>query len=51
VLLNGPAARLANTGDKVIVITYCQLPEDKARTIKAEIVLVDDKNKVKETTD
>lgn len=50
-LLNGPAARLGNMGDKVIVISYCQMPEDKARTIKAKIVLVDDNNKPKETTD
>lgn len=49
VLLNGPAARLGNMGDKVIVISYCQLPEDKAKTVKAKIVLVDDKNKAKET--
>ena len=44
VLLNGPAARLGTVGDKVIIISYCQVPANKAKDLKAKIVLVDDKN-------
>ena len=49
VLLNGPAARLGTVGDKVIIISYCQIPADKAMELKAKIVLVDDKNRLKES--
>ena len=48
ILLNGPAARLGTLGDKVIIISYCQIPADEAKVLKAEIVLVDDKNRPKE---
>jgi len=48
VLLNGPAARLGITGDKIIIISYCQISLDKAKDLKAKIVLVDDKNRPKE---
>ena len=48
VLLNGPAARLGTVGDKVIIISYCQVPADKAKDLQAKIVLVDGKNKPKE---
>jgi len=48
VLLNGPAARLGTVGDKVIIISYCQVPADKAKDLQAKIVLVDDENKPKE---
>jgi len=47
VLLNGPAARLGTVGDKVIIISYCQVPADKAKDLQAKIVLVDDENKPK----
>ncbi len=45
VLLNGPAARMGETGDTIIVLTYCQLPEEKARTFNPRIVLVDERNR------
>ena len=48
VLLNGPAARLGIVGDKVIIISYCQISSDKAKNMKAKIVLLDDKNRPKE---
>jgi aspartate 1-decarboxylase len=48
VLLNGPAARLGTIGDKVIIISYCQISADKAKDLKAKTVLVDDKNRPKE---
>ena len=48
VLLNGPAARLGTVGDKVIIISYCQVAADKAKDLQAKIVMVDDGNKPKE---
>jgi len=48
VLLNGPAARLGSVGDVVIIISYCQVPSEKARDLRARIVLVDEKNRPKE---
>lgn len=48
VLLNGPAARLGTIGDKAIIISYCQIPAQKAKDLQAKIVFVDDENKLKE---
>ncbi len=47
VLLNGPAARLGTTGDKVIIISCCQVSDEKAKDLKAKVVFVDDENKPK----
>lgn len=46
VCLNGPAARLGQVGDEVIVITYILLSPEQAATFKPTIVKVDKKNKV-----
>jgi aspartate 1-decarboxylase len=43
--LNGAAARLALTGDKVIIVAYASLDNDEARTFKPSVVLVDEKNR------
>ena len=48
VLLNGAAARLGETGDKVIIISYCEISAEKAKDCKATIVLVDENNKPRE---
>uniref|UniRef100_A0A7C2I1F7 Aspartate 1-decarboxylase n=1 Tax=Ammonifex degensii TaxID=42838 RepID=A0A7C2I1F7_9THEO len=45
VCLNGPAARLAQPGDKVIVIAYAFVPYQEARGFRPRIVVVDEKNK------
>jgi aspartate 1-decarboxylase len=44
--LNGALARLAQVGDKVIIISYCIIPEEKAVTHKTKVVLVDEKNRM-----
>ncbi|PSQ95431.1 MAG: aspartate 1-decarboxylase [Bacteroidetes bacterium SW_9_63_38] len=49
VCLNGPAARLAATGDQVIVISYAELTPSEARQHHPRVVLVDEDNNVKET--
>jgi len=48
VLLNGPAARLGTVADKVIIISYCQVPAEKAKELQVKILIVDDGNKPKE---
>ena len=48
ILLNGPAARLGTAGDKFIIISYCQVSDEKAKDLKAKVVFVDDKNRLKE---
>jgi len=48
VLLNGPAARLGTAGDKVIIISYCQVPDEKAKDLKVKVVFVDNENKPKQ---
>lgn len=40
VLLNGPAARLAETGDLVVIIAYANCPEPAARAFRPRIVHV-----------
>lgn len=45
IMLNGPAARMGTVGDKVIVLTYCEVENDEARGFKPKVVHVDDKNR------
>jgi aspartate 1-decarboxylase len=45
--VNGAAARLVQKGDKVIVVTYCQLDATEARNYAPTVVLLDDANDVK----
>ena len=45
--VNGAAARLVQKGDKVIVVTYGQLPIEEARNYAPTVVLLDDNNRVK----
>ena len=44
VCMNGPAARLTNVGDRIIVITYARMSEEEAQSHKPRIVLLDGKN-------
>ncbi|NCC50862.1 MAG: aspartate 1-decarboxylase [Spartobacteria bacterium] len=43
-MLNGPAARLGIVGDKVIVLTYCTVSDEEAKTHRSQVIHVDDKN-------
>jgi len=45
--VNGAAARLVQRGDKVIVVTYCQLDAAEARNYAPTVVLLDEGNEVK----
>jgi aspartate 1-decarboxylase len=46
IVLNGAAARLVQTGDKIIVISYAQLTADEVAGHKSRVVHVDDENKI-----
>ena len=47
VSLNGAAARMAQRGDRVIVMGFCLIDDREARDWKPAIVFVDDRNKLK----
>ncbi|MEV7780627.1 aspartate 1-decarboxylase [Kitasatospora sp. NPDC088351] len=49
VIVNGAAARLVATGDKVIIIAYGQLSDDEVEKHEPRVVHVDDQNRVLET--
>ncbi|MBN1759277.1 MAG: aspartate 1-decarboxylase [Chitinispirillaceae bacterium] len=44
-LLNGPAARLGMPGDRVVVISYCEIEQSELATLVPRIVFVDKKNR------
>ncbi|SCZ80701.1 aspartate 1-decarboxylase [Acidaminobacter hydrogenoformans] len=51
ICLNGAAARHVHVGDNVIIIAYCWIDAEEARTFKPSVVFVDDKNRISEITD
>ncbi|AIE60518.1 aspartate 1-decarboxylase [Bacillus methanolicus] len=48
VCLNGAAARLVQEGDVVIIISYVLVPEEKVKTHKPKVAIMDEKNKIVE---
>lgn len=46
-MLNGPAARAGLSGDKVVVLTYANVDEKELANHKPRIVLVDEKNRLR----
>ncbi len=51
VCLNGPAARLAQRGDEIIVISYADMSHEEAQKHRPRVVLVDEDNNPKEIID
>jgi len=49
ICLNGAAARLVAKGDIVIILTYCDVEEEKARNYHPRLVYVDAENKITHT--
>ncbi|MDD5729588.1 MAG: aspartate 1-decarboxylase [Candidatus Omnitrophica bacterium] len=47
ICLNGPSARGACIGDEVIIVSYVSVDEKEAKTVKARIVSVDERNRIK----
>jgi len=48
--INGAAARCVQPGDKIIIMTYCLIDEEKARKFKPTVVFIEGENKIKEIT-
>jgi len=46
ICLNGAAARLGECGDKVIIISYAQVPDNEVKDWTGCVVQVDDQNNV-----
>lgn len=45
ICLNGAAARLVQKGDVVIIVAYCSMPYEQAKTFQPNVVFVDEKNR------
>lgn len=50
ICLNGAAARLVQPGDVVIIIAYCILDQEEAKTFEPNVVFLDLNNKIVEIT-
>lgn len=48
ICINGAAARLAQVGDRVIVICYALANEEESKSLKPRIIVLDEKNRVLE---
>jgi aspartate 1-decarboxylase len=46
--INGAAARLVAKGDIVLILSYCQVPDDEAISMTPSIVRVDSQNRIVE---
>lgn len=46
ICLNGPAARKAQTGDLVVIISYAQMDFEEAKTFKPSIAFPNENNKL-----
>ncbi len=46
ICLNGPAARKAQVGDTIIIIAYCSVDANEAKTHKPVVIFPDEHNKV-----
>jgi aspartate 1-decarboxylase len=46
IAVNGAAARLVQTGDKVIIVAYCQLPAEEARNYRPSVVVLGEGNEI-----
>jgi aspartate 1-decarboxylase len=46
ICLNGPAARKAQVGDIIIIISYCSMELEAAKAYKPVVIFPDDQNKL-----
>jgi aspartate 1-decarboxylase len=46
VCMNGPAARLCQVGDTVIIISYCTMEFEAAKTFKPTVIFPTDNNRL-----
>ncbi|MGN1031733.1 MAG: aspartate 1-decarboxylase [Butyricicoccaceae bacterium] len=50
ICLNGAAARCVSVGDKIILMSYCDVTPEEAKTHKPTVVFVDEDNKISRVT-
>ncbi len=48
--LNGAAARMVQTGDKIILMAYTQVTPEEAQEMRPTVLFVDEKNQVTKVT-
>lgn len=48
ICLNGAAARFVQPGDKVIIMAYCDMTPEEAKSHKPIVIFVDENNSIKE---
>ena len=48
ICLNGAAARFVQPGDKVIIMAYCDMTPEEAKSHKPTVIFVDENNSIKE---
>lgn len=46
ICVNGAAARLVQTGDKLIIVAYCQIPAEEARNYHPTVVVLGEGNAI-----
>lgn len=46
ICLNGPAARKAQVGDIIIIISYCSIEKDQAKQHRPIVIFPDEKNRL-----
>ena len=46
ICVNGAAARCVQVGDKIIIMSYCQLNEEEAKLHKPRVVFVNEENAI-----
>ena len=46
ICINGAAARLVSVDDEVIIMSFAYVESDKCDTVKPNIILVDEKNRI-----
>lgn len=51
ICMNGPAARWAEPGDKIIIISYCLVDPKEASSVIPKAIFLDDENKIKKGKD
>ncbi|MEG1254325.1 aspartate 1-decarboxylase [Clostridium sp.] len=50
ICLNGAAARCVQVGDKIILMSYCEVDGEEAKEHKPKVVFVDEGNKITQVT-
>lgn len=48
--LNGAAARMVQTGDKIILMTYVNVTPEEAKELRPTVLFVDEKNQITKIT-